>query len=206
MPPDTSERTTRRQAGWTTTTGAALTATLAGSATKSAKSGRHNSDNGAHPPHRPESRTGTRPAHPHATERRCGGDCAARVPETTQRLINGDHCEKLRSPITAMTAPSDPLGVGSLSPAREGATTNEGLRLSDLLGALSLTTDLGAGVPFEKGLRTCVVASELAGELGLGRMIGRLCTSRRCCDRSAARRTARRSPSCSTMTSPSSAS
>ncbi len=30
-------------------------------------------------------------------------------------------------------------------------------RLAEMLGALSLTTDLGAGVPFEKGLRTSVV-------------------------------------------------
>ncbi len=49
----------------------------------------------------------------------------------------------------------------------EGPTTQSRLRLSDLLGALSLTTDLGAGVPFEKGLRTCAVASGLAAELGL---------------------------------------
>jgi HD-GYP domain-containing protein (c-di-GMP phosphodiesterase class II) len=40
-------------------------------------------------------------------------------------------------------------------------------RLAEVLGALSLTTDLGAGVPFEKGLRTCVVASLLADALGL---------------------------------------
>ena len=38
-----------------------------------------------------------------------------------------------------------------------------------MLGALSLTTDLGAGVPFEKGLRTCVVASALADALELER-------------------------------------
>jgi hypothetical protein len=44
----------------------------------------------------------------------------------------------------------------------------EVLRLAELLGALSLTTDLGAGVPFEKGLRTCVVASLVADELELG--------------------------------------
>lgn len=44
----------------------------------------------------------------------------------------------------------------------------EVLRLAELLGALSLATDLGAGVPFEKGLRTCVVASLLADELELG--------------------------------------
>jgi hypothetical protein len=28
-----------------------------------------------------------------------------------------------------------------------------------VLSALSLTTDLGASVPLEKGLRTCIVAS-----------------------------------------------
>jgi HD-GYP domain-containing protein (c-di-GMP phosphodiesterase class II)/DNA-binding CsgD family transcriptional regulator len=40
--------------------------------------------------------------------------------------------------------------------------------LAEVLGALSLTTDLGAGVPFEKGLRTCVAASGLADGLALG--------------------------------------
>jgi HD-GYP domain-containing protein (c-di-GMP phosphodiesterase class II)/DNA-binding CsgD family transcriptional regulator len=44
----------------------------------------------------------------------------------------------------------------------------DALRLAEVLGALSLTTDLGAGVPFEKGLRTCVVASLLAEALELG--------------------------------------
>ncbi len=42
------------------------------------------------------------------------------------------------------------------------------LRLAEVLGALSLTTDLGAGVPFEKGLRTCLVASGLAEVLEVG--------------------------------------
>jgi HD domain len=41
------------------------------------------------------------------------------------------------------------------------------LRLAQVLAALSLTTDLGAGVPFEKGLRTCVVGSGLADALEL---------------------------------------
>src|SRR5437870_13652354 len=41
------------------------------------------------------------------------------------------------------------------------------LRLAELLSALSLTTDLGAGMPFEKGLRTCVVGSALAVVLQL---------------------------------------
>lgn len=41
------------------------------------------------------------------------------------------------------------------------------VRLAEILGALSLTTDLGAGVPFEKGLRTCAVATIVADELGV---------------------------------------
>src|SRR6202035_4567441 len=41
------------------------------------------------------------------------------------------------------------------------------IRLAEVLSALSLTTDLGAGMPFEKGLRTCVVASSLASALRL---------------------------------------
>jgi HD-GYP domain-containing protein (c-di-GMP phosphodiesterase class II) len=36
-----------------------------------------------------------------------------------------------------------------------------------VLSALSLTTDLGAGMPFEKGLRTCVVACAFASALRL---------------------------------------
>jgi HD-GYP domain-containing protein (c-di-GMP phosphodiesterase class II) len=43
----------------------------------------------------------------------------------------------------------------------------ERIRLAELLAALSLATDLGSGVPFEKGLRTCVVASALGEALGL---------------------------------------
>lgn len=45
----------------------------------------------------------------------------------------------------------------------------DAIRLAEVLGALSLTTDLGAGVPFEKGLRSCVAASQLAEALDLGR-------------------------------------
>jgi hypothetical protein len=41
------------------------------------------------------------------------------------------------------------------------------IRLTEVLSALSLTTDLGAGMPFEKGLRTCVVASAFASALHL---------------------------------------
>ncbi|MGO9903764.1 MAG: HD domain-containing phosphohydrolase [Solirubrobacteraceae bacterium] len=46
-------------------------------------------------------------------------------------------------------------------------------RLVELLGALSLTTDLGAGVPFEKGLRTCAIAARLADVLDLAPADGR---------------------------------
>jgi HD-GYP domain-containing protein (c-di-GMP phosphodiesterase class II)/DNA-binding CsgD family transcriptional regulator len=41
------------------------------------------------------------------------------------------------------------------------------IRLTELLSALSLTTDLGAGMPFEKGLRTCVAASAFGSAAGL---------------------------------------
>jgi response regulator RpfG family c-di-GMP phosphodiesterase/DNA-binding CsgD family transcriptional regulator len=41
------------------------------------------------------------------------------------------------------------------------------IRLAELLAALSLTTDLGSGMPFEKGLRTCVAACALASALRL---------------------------------------
>ena len=41
------------------------------------------------------------------------------------------------------------------------------MRVGELLGSLSLATDLGSGVPFEKGLRTCVVASVLTSEMEL---------------------------------------
>ena len=41
------------------------------------------------------------------------------------------------------------------------------IRLTEFLAALSLTTDLATGLPFEKGLRTCVVATGLARVVGL---------------------------------------
>ena len=44
-----------------------------------------------------------------------------------------------------------------------------GTRLAEVLSALSLTTDLGSGMPFEKGLRTCVAASAFASALRLSR-------------------------------------
>ena len=41
------------------------------------------------------------------------------------------------------------------------------LRLADILAALSVTTDLGHGQPPETAMRVCVVATRLAGLLGL---------------------------------------
>jgi HD-GYP domain-containing protein (c-di-GMP phosphodiesterase class II) len=42
-----------------------------------------------------------------------------------------------------------------------------GIRVVEVLAALSLTTDLASGVAFEKGLRTCAVAAAFGRELGL---------------------------------------
>ncbi|MBL7522519.1 metal-dependent phosphohydrolase, partial [Frankia sp. CNm7] len=39
------------------------------------------------------------------------------------------------------------------------------IRTTEVLAALSLTTDLASGMEFEKGLRTCAVATTFAGEL-----------------------------------------
>lgn len=41
------------------------------------------------------------------------------------------------------------------------------IRVAEVFAALSLTTDLASGVPMEKGLRTCLVATGLATALGL---------------------------------------
>jgi HD-GYP domain-containing protein (c-di-GMP phosphodiesterase class II) len=44
----------------------------------------------------------------------------------------------------------------------------EQVRLAEIVGALSLATDLGMGSPFELGLSTCLVATRLAETLGCG--------------------------------------
>jgi HD-GYP domain-containing protein (c-di-GMP phosphodiesterase class II)/DNA-binding CsgD family transcriptional regulator len=41
------------------------------------------------------------------------------------------------------------------------------IRVAEVLAALSLTTDLASGVPFEKGLATCAVATSFSSVLGL---------------------------------------
>jgi hypothetical protein len=55
------------------------------------------------------------------------------------------------------------------------------VRVADVLSALSLTTDLGSGVPFEKGLRTCVAASAFAEALKLGVTEGARCSTPHSC-------------------------
>lgn len=40
-----------------------------------------------------------------------------------------------------------------------------GIRVAEVMAALSLTTDLATGMPFEKGLRVCLVADELVRHL-----------------------------------------
>jgi len=51
--------------------------------------------------------------------------------------------------------------------ACEAPSVAERLRLAELIGALSLATDLGMGQPLEQALRTCLIALALSGELGL---------------------------------------
>jgi hypothetical protein len=43
----------------------------------------------------------------------------------------------------------------------------EGLRLAELVAALSLVTDLGMGQPMEQALRTCLIALSLSQHMGL---------------------------------------
>ncbi len=56
------------------------------------------------------------------------------------------------------------MGAGTAALPGDGAGD---VRVVELLAALSLTTDLASGMPFEKGLRVCLVADRLAGRLGL---------------------------------------
>ncbi|MFF2555936.1 hypothetical protein ACFVUS_33345 [Nocardia sp. NPDC058058] len=41
------------------------------------------------------------------------------------------------------------------------------IRVAEVLAALSLTTDLATGMPFEKGLAVCLIATAVAERLGL---------------------------------------
>lgn len=48
------------------------------------------------------------------------------------------------------------------------APAEPSVRLAELIGALSLATDLGAGLPHEQALRTCLLATRFAEHIGLG--------------------------------------
>lgn len=62
-----------------------------------------------------------------------------------------------------------PSRVGSTGIyAHRVSTVPSTIRVVEVLAALSLTTDLASGVPFEKGLRTCLVGEAFGRELGLG--------------------------------------
>ncbi len=52
-------------------------------------------------------------------------------------------------------------------PAAGPSPVTQRLRLAELMGALSLATDLGMGQPLEQALRTCLIAIELADRIGL---------------------------------------
>jgi hypothetical protein len=47
------------------------------------------------------------------------------------------------------------------------AGRSAGVRLSELMAALSFSTDLGLGQPMEHVLRSCLIALRLADRLGL---------------------------------------
>ena len=44
----------------------------------------------------------------------------------------------------------------------------KGVRLAELIAALSLATDLGMGQPMEKAMRGCLLSLELARRMGAG--------------------------------------
>lgn len=50
---------------------------------------------------------------------------------------------------------------------RDAASSQPAVRLAELIAALSLATDLGTGLPFEQALRTCLLATRFATQLGL---------------------------------------
>ncbi|WP_157978551.1 MULTISPECIES: HD domain-containing phosphohydrolase [Nocardia] len=68
-----------------------------------------------------------------------------------------------------MTGASPHLDTGSehRGSAGSGGVPPASIRVTEVLAALSLTTDLATGAPFEKGLATCLVATALAERIGM---------------------------------------
>jgi HD domain len=49
-----------------------------------------------------------------------------------------------------------------------GSPDGDGVRLAELVAAISLATDIGTGQPMEHALRTCRLSMAVAAELGMG--------------------------------------
>lgn len=50
---------------------------------------------------------------------------------------------------------------------RDSARDEPSVRLAELIAALSLATDLGSGLPLEQALRTCLLATRFATQIGM---------------------------------------
>ncbi|MEX2542400.1 MAG: HD domain-containing phosphohydrolase [Trueperaceae bacterium] len=61
----------------------------------------------------------------------------------------------------------DLVELGSFRPMMQGQQDGSRLRLAELLGALSLITDLGMGQPAEEAMRACLLATGLARRMDL---------------------------------------
>src|SRR5215831_5705508 len=57
--------------------------------------------------------------------------------------------------------------TGMAGDAMRGRVTDSGIRLAELMAALSIATDLGMGQPLETALCSCVVAMRLGEALNL---------------------------------------
>ncbi len=78
-------------------------------------------------------------------------------------------------------------------------TADSGVRLAELMAALSIATDLGMGQPLESALCSCVVAMRLGEALNLDGYMLRDVYYQAYCVTSAATRTPTRWPRCSAM-------
>jgi hypothetical protein len=88
-------------------------------------------------------------------------------PALAPRLIGGPAALEAVRNDEDKGAPSRPDSP-AVRLSRVSGETAGSVRLAELLGALSLAADLGAGQPPEHSLRTCVLASRLALGAGLG--------------------------------------
>ncbi|WP_156371377.1 HD domain-containing phosphohydrolase [Nocardia arizonensis] len=66
-----------------------------------------------------------------------------------------------------MSGTAGPIGDDPRRSTIRPTDPSAAIRVTEVLAALSLTTDLATGAPFEKGLSTCLVATALAEQVGL---------------------------------------